>query len=216
MSASGLREARVASKHDRRRQKLAEVVMDVIARDGFDAVTVRRIASEVGYSTAVVSHYFCDKQDMLLCAYATFDEYASRLFDEISACDPTDLLGYLVGMSAAGQGGLGPWRAFLAVWDKFLRDPAFAREIRGWTREAVTCIDALIRARNPDRLNTKKLAERFLALVQGISMQMLFDPENWTDGDVRRALEAEIELILGPPTASDLRRSAPPPASLRP
>ena len=56
---------------------------------------MRRIASEVGYSTAVVTHYFANKNDLLLSAFRALGERNQVKFDECIARDPPDLLGFL-------------------------------------------------------------------------------------------------------------------------
>ena len=47
-----------------RRAHVAAAARVVIARDGLDATSVRRVAAEAGSSTTVVTHYFADKQDL--------------------------------------------------------------------------------------------------------------------------------------------------------
>jgi AcrR family transcriptional regulator len=190
------------SKQDSRRQRLAEVVMKVISSDGLEAATVRRIAGEVGSSTAIISHYFSDKHDMLLCAYRTFGEFNRRIFAEINARDPTDLVGYLISLSALDPGGLGRWRTYVAVWDKALHDATFARELHSWRDQALKYIEMLIRGRNPACKIAKRAAKRFLAMVQGISVQLLFDPESWSLEELREAVTAEVELVLGAAASS--------------
>src|ERR1700741_5058315 len=111
--------------HDARRRRIAEVVVDVIAREGLEAATVRRIAAAVGYSTTVITHYFADKHDLLLSAYHIMSGIASDRFNESHGRDPTDVVGYLISMSALDPAALGYWRTFIAIWDRSLRDRAF-------------------------------------------------------------------------------------------
>jgi hypothetical protein len=158
---------------------------------------VRRIAGEVGFSTAIVSHYFSDNQDMLLCAYRSFGEFGRRIFTEIIARDPTDLVGYLISLSALDPGGLGRWRTYVAVWDKSLHDATLARELSSWSDQALQHIGALIRARNPACRMVGKSAKRFLALVQGMSVQLLFDPKSWSMEELREAVTTEVDVVLG-------------------
>ena len=109
--------------HDERRRRIAEVVVDVIASEGLDAATVRRIAAAVGYSTTVVTHYFADKHDLLLSAYHIMSEIASGSIPKDYRRDPTDVVGYLISMSALDNADLAYWRTFIAIWDRSLRDP---------------------------------------------------------------------------------------------
>jgi AcrR family transcriptional regulator len=185
--------------HDLRRRKIAEVAMELITREGLEAATVRRVAAEVGFSTTIVTHYFSDKQDMLLWAYRVFAEQAPLRFEKIYKKDPTDLLAYLMSMSPVNDRQLALWRAYVGVWDKSFREPMFAAELGPLFEKVVALIGLLIRARNPECKNANDYARRFLALISGIAVQRLFNPQSWSGDSVRNALSTEIELLLGKP-----------------
>lgn len=51
--------------HQARREELLEAVWRVVAREGLDAVTIRGIAVETGWSVGALAHYFEDKDDIL-------------------------------------------------------------------------------------------------------------------------------------------------------
>jgi AcrR family transcriptional regulator len=183
--------------HDARRRRIAEVVVDVIAREGLDAATVRHIAATVGYSTTVITHYFEDKHDLLLSAYHIMDGIAANRFKQIYGRDPTDLVGYMMSMSALDAADLGYWRTFIAIWDRSLRDPAFAAELRSWIDEALLRIQAFIKVLNPQCADPARIARRLFALTYGISVQLVFDPGSWSTEAVRDALATEVELLVG-------------------
>ena len=66
--------------HEERRSELAAAVWRLASRDGLEAVTVRRVAEEAGWSTGAVVHYFADKEDLLLFAFSTVaDRVRTRL-----------------------------------------------------------------------------------------------------------------------------------------
>ena len=58
------------AKYSRYMQKIAEVAVEVIACEGMDAATVRNIAARAGYSTTIITHYFNDKDELLLLLHA--------------------------------------------------------------------------------------------------------------------------------------------------
>lgn len=60
--------ARTADHAGRRRQ-IADAVQQLIARDGYDGVTISKVAAEAGISVGLVQHYFTRKDDLLLFAY---------------------------------------------------------------------------------------------------------------------------------------------------
>jgi AcrR family transcriptional regulator len=51
--------------HEQRREELAAAVWRIASRDGLDAVTIRAVANEAGWSTGALHHYFADKEDLL-------------------------------------------------------------------------------------------------------------------------------------------------------
>jgi len=55
--------------HAERRREVLDATWRVIAREGLDAATTRRIAEEAGYSIGVLTHYFQDKEDILVSAH---------------------------------------------------------------------------------------------------------------------------------------------------
>lgn len=187
-------------KHDKWRQEVVKAVVDVIARDGLAAATVRRVAAELGVSTMVISHHFSNKQEMLLWAYRIFGEGAQTRFQEIVSRDPTDLVGYLMSMNFLDASDRALWRTYVAIWDTSLREEAFRSELRSWVETGLTHIETFIRARNPDCTDARMKAARLLALIQGISVQLLFEPDMWNAGSVRRIMEAEVNAVLGPPS----------------
>jgi TetR/AcrR family transcriptional regulator, transcriptional repressor of bet genes len=54
--------------HARRRDEIAHVACQVVARYGFEQATVARIARAAGYTTGMVAHYYESKQDIILAA----------------------------------------------------------------------------------------------------------------------------------------------------
>lgn len=55
--------------HDERREEIAAAAWQVIARDGFDRLTMRSIAAEVGLAHSALARYFPDKESLLLAAF---------------------------------------------------------------------------------------------------------------------------------------------------
>jgi AcrR family transcriptional regulator len=55
--------------HEERRAELCAAVWRLASREGLEAVTVRGVAEEAGWSTGAVVHYFADKEDLLLSAW---------------------------------------------------------------------------------------------------------------------------------------------------
>ena len=51
--------------HDKRREEIANVVMELIAEKGIGKATVRGICLYGGFSTGVIAHYFSNQKELL-------------------------------------------------------------------------------------------------------------------------------------------------------
>lgn len=74
------------------RNQLMDGVIKVVARDGFDKLTTRSIASECGLHDTYIYRYFLDKEDLMRRAFIREDEKMIRLMlDNISKMDINEL-----------------------------------------------------------------------------------------------------------------------------
>ena len=187
---------------DERRRRIAEVTVDVIAREGLEAATIRRIAKELNGPTKIITHYFSDKHELLLWAYRSLAEQGQRHLNDVVARDPTDVVGALFAMTAAEEGDVLRWRVYVSFWDTAARDPVIAGLQRMHMNLAIEHIAKIVRARNGDRSDLKSISQRLNALVQGISVQALIDREQWSPERIRSTLADDVEIVLGRPTRS--------------
>lgn len=71
--------------HDQRRQEVAEVAARIIADEGLDALTTRNLAKAMGCSIGVLSHYFSNKDEIVMAAMTWADERIWQRFDQALA-----------------------------------------------------------------------------------------------------------------------------------
>lgn len=182
--------------HNARRQRIAEVTAAVIAREGLEAATIRRISAELGGPTKIITYYFSDKQELLRF---TWECMAQQYFEKVSACGPTDIVDSLLAMAAADDGGLVRWRVYAAFWDRATRDPVFAEIQRNHMDIALNLIGNLVRATDSTRRDIERISLLLNAMVQGISLQALVDPDRWPAERIRAALTDQVAMLLGRP-----------------
>jgi TetR/AcrR family transcriptional regulator, transcriptional repressor of bet genes len=192
----------LAVDHDERRRRIAEVTVDVIAREGLEAATIRRIAAELGGPTKIITHYFADKQELLVWAYRSLAEQSQRYLTEVIARDPTDIVGALMAMTAVDESQTLLWRVYIAFWDRAARDPFFAELQRTQIDLALKRIAEIIRARNGEREDVESVSQRLNALVQGISLLALAEKDRWSPERARGTLADEVEVVLGRASAT--------------
>ena len=64
--------------HDERRSEIADAATKVVVRVGFDRLTMREIASEVGCTHGALARYFPTKQSLLTAAFVRLCERANE------------------------------------------------------------------------------------------------------------------------------------------
>jgi TetR/AcrR family transcriptional regulator, transcriptional repressor of bet genes len=180
-----------------RRRRIAEVAVDVIARDGLEAATIRRIAAEIGCSTAFITHYFSNKEQLLLWAYRALAHQAQEEVGAVIARDPGDTVGALIAMTATNASSMRCWRLYIAFWDRASRDEAFARERQLHLSKALGHLTQIVQARYGDRPDVEGVCHQLTALVQGLSIQTLTHQRHRSNEELRRVYSHQLRLLLG-------------------
>ncbi|MBD2857792.1 TetR/AcrR family transcriptional regulator [Spongiibacter sp. KMU-158] len=60
--------------HDHRRIEVAEAAAKLISREGMEGLTTRALAKELGCSIGVLSHYFHNKEEIVIAAFRWADQ----------------------------------------------------------------------------------------------------------------------------------------------
>ncbi|MFV8817057.1 TetR/AcrR family transcriptional regulator [Haliea sp. E17] len=186
------------SEMERRRQAVARVAADLIAREGREAATVRRIAEELGCSTTMITHYFDDKDEVLSLAYLHIAEQGRDRFLQTIEGPAVDLLEVLLSMTIYDEESLRRWRVYMAFWERASHDPVFAEVQREWTEKTQEDISRVICQCYGQREEAPGIAQQLIALVHGISLQTLFGETSWSSARTRSVLGGEIQSLLGP------------------
>jgi AcrR family transcriptional regulator len=187
--------------HNRRRQEIAEIAWDIISQVGLDAVTIREIAAAAGYSTTIVTHYFASKRELLLYTYQAAAAHAQKRVDQVLAHDAGDLQGYLEALLPLDQNGVRDWRVYFAFWQIAALDADFAAEQRSWMARVRQVIAGILKARAKSDQALRNcdfalLAKRLLTLLQGMAVQAVFDPEEWSAQRQKNFLASEVRSLL--------------------
>ena len=172
--------------HEARRAELAEAVWRLASREGLEALTVRRVAAEAGWSTGALVHYFRDKEELVLFAFQTVADRAGRRI-AVAAERTTDPLGLtratlaeMLPLDAERRAEVRVWFAFLGL---ALTRPTLARAQRDAYRACRGFLaETLARAQAegvaaPD-LDCNCEASALVALVDGLAVQAAFEPED--------------------------------------
>lgn len=74
---------RISKDPEVRKQEIIDTAMKVFAEKGFEAVTMKDIAQEVGVATGLCYHYFQNKQSLYEAAVSQYADVCSCSFIEI-------------------------------------------------------------------------------------------------------------------------------------
>jgi AcrR family transcriptional regulator len=181
--------------HEERREELAAAVWRLASREGLDAVTMRRVAAEAGWSTGALAHYFDDKEELLVFAFQTVADRVGRRI--VKAAEHTrDPLELVRTQLVEGLAVDSERRAEVRVWFAFLGlaecHPQLAKAGRDayrlWRkRVAKTLVAAQRHGLVDESIDPDREAAALIALVDGLAIQATFDP---------RAVSTERQLEI--------------------
>jgi AcrR family transcriptional regulator len=181
-----------------RRAELAAAAAELIARAGVGAATLREVAAEAGWTTGALTHYFADKRELLLF---TFRSSLAQRHAAREARDPSRpreaLLGSLEGALPLDDARRRHWMVTVAFCAQAAGDEELSRAQRDAYRDFRDALADLVRrgaARTTD--DAVALAERLIAVADGIAVQALFDPDSWPPEHQRATLHAAVEPML--------------------
>lgn len=189
--------------HSARRAEIVSAVIELIAQEGAEGVTVRKAATAAGVSAGALAHYFESKDELLAAAFA---EIVARGNYRLRALSPDRDVEELLFQALLASLPLTRVRRIEArVWLAFL-DRALVREEAGallrevyaeWRRligEIVTRGQREGRFRAD--LDPGETATRLIAAVDGLTLQVVFDPAALAPDDLRRLVHAHVEALL--------------------
>ncbi len=198
---------------------ILEAVGAIVAREGFEGATIRRVAAQAGCSAGAVQKRFATRSQLLR---STFELVVHSALERIAATETT-----------AGVGTLHE-RQYRAALDTLPLDPDRRREGLVWTsyllRAAVddtlsalprqldrdvheTLVGELAAAQASGALRSETdphlLTDALLALIDGIAVRMLYTPQA-EHPTLLAALDAGLRALLPSPdngTRTDQRPS---------
>lgn len=188
----------IAVDHDQRRRDVVDIAIRLIIDKGLENVSVRAIAKEARYSTAVVSHYFHDKSElMLMCYQTTLGRAGERVEEAIGAHMPVqEALERLLPLDTPGRDN---WKIWFAFWGMAMADARFQQEqiMRGREAQALIAraLDECANAPAAPADGREMQASRLLAMLAGLATQATYDPAGWPAERQRAVLAAELASL---------------------
>ena len=182
--------------HVARRRQVTQIAARLIAQAGPAATSIRAIAREAGCSTAIVSHYFHDKRELMLATYrfamAGTIALARRRRDR-----GMSLASCLEAINVPARRRRDQWKVWFAFWGVAMADEAFMAEQQVRGREARALFAELIAAQAglEDAALRDMQARRLLVVVSGLATQATYDPDEWPAARQRELIAEELAAL---------------------
>ena len=184
-----------------RREQILSCVIDLVARKGYEATTVRDIADAADVATGTINYYFAGKDDVMRSALVEASRrFQARVDAAIAGIgDPLELLRTHAALATprtpeelANQAvWIEFWRA--AQHDEVLRE-LHERLYDGWRRQLAATIPSP--SSGDPAIDAEAWARRFVALADGLALHVVLHPGSVPADDMEAALNDYISTTL--------------------
>lgn len=168
--------------HEARRRSMIEASWEVIAREGMEGVTLRKVAAEAECTTGRITHYFSNRDDLIVSAlravYGDSERRMRAIQDTVD--DPETCLRRIVYEALPlDKSRLREWRVWVVFWAAATSNEAFAtenaRRFKTWQQLLGKLISDCSGASQ-----TKQLAFELASLIDGIGIRVCLSPNSRT------------------------------------
>jgi DNA-binding transcriptional regulator YbjK len=183
---------------EERRAELATALWRLVVRDGIEAASIRRVAAEAGHSTGSLRHYFATHSELLAFA---MELVVQRVSERVGQLWPSDdpretaarILHEVLPLDDDRRAEMQVWLAFTA---RALVEP----NLRGLRDEAHTGLRSLCLTSVQLLGGGEAEAERVHALIDGLALHAVLDPETTTPERQVELLGAELDAVRDQPS----------------
>lgn len=187
-----------------RREQIVRATVRCLARVGYTRLTMKQVAREAAVSQGILHYYFADKRAMLV---ATLEVIARDLDRRVAAAqsrtgrDPRARLRALVrACLEVAVGRPEYWIVFVEFWGEMLHDRRLRdlnTEVYARTRRLIARLVAEgVRAGRFRVVDPARAAAVVLGLIDGLSLQLTFDPEAFSVAEATRFCDDALGRYL--------------------
>jgi len=177
-----------------RRAAIVRATIRCLARDGYSGLTMRKVAREAKVSQGILHYYFADKRTILVAALETVAADLDRRVAAAQDRRPKDARARLLALVEACLRLAVEERAFWIVFVEFWGEMMHDRRLRtinaalyDRTRRLIGAVVAQgVRVGTFRRTDPLRAAAVILGLVDGVSLQLTFDPAAFRVADATR------------------------------
>lgn len=187
---------------EQRRAELAAAVWRVARRSGVDALSVRSVGEEAGWTSGIVQHYFPNKSALLRYAFELVQDRTVDRIREIGASVAAEevlesIMLTLLPLEEETTAESEVWFAFLGL---AVGTPELRQAAERGTRSIVMAVSEQVRrARGAglvgDSVTDEEVALDLLAFVDGLNVQALFRRDGLQTDDLRLRVRRHLARL---------------------
>jgi AcrR family transcriptional regulator len=192
-----------------RREQIVQATIRCLAREGYAGLTMKKVAREAAVSQGILHYYFASKRAILIAALdvemGDLDRRVAALSE--GARDARGRLRAVIrGCLGLAEDSREFWVVFVEFWGEMLHD----RRLRDLNTAVYTRTRRLlgrliaegVRTGHFRAVDPARAAAVVLGLIDGLSLQLTFDPEAFTVAEATRFCGDALDRYLGPEASS--------------
>jgi TetR/AcrR family transcriptional repressor of bet genes len=195
--------------HEARRQELNLALMRITRREGWDAISLRKVAAEAGVSMGMVQHYFTTKDEMLRFAIEAMSEDVRRRIRARVATLPANHSPRLLVWTVLSEMIPSPARrteeieAANVFVRRFLLSPSSVARLAREGEELKQAIkEQILLGRKGSEADAERDAGGLLAMFNGLMYEFVAGVQ--TSESALEILRVQVEYVFGPAEDGEL------------
>lgn len=168
-----------------RREQIVQAAIQCLARDGYARLTMKTLAQEAGLSQGILHYYFADKAAILA---AVLESVTADLNHRLHQAQQAHLATPKERLQAVVRTCLETartcpelWRVLIQLWGEMMHDEHLSAINVGlyttMRRQIAALLMLGVRQGAFRRVNVEETAAVILGLVDGMALQLTFDPQ---------------------------------------
>jgi len=190
----------------RRETQITRAAYEIIARNGYENITVQDIADHAGFSKGIVYYYFKSKDDVMVSLFNSVITVIDNRFAEVrrQTPEPRRQLESVIRISLdIVNEHIEFYRVITVFWSQ-IHHKQFMKEINAklfshWRREIEKIVEMGITEGDfSPTLVPSMTASSIISRVLGVSLQHIFDPDAFDLKVMSEQVVDEVLMLMSP------------------
>ena len=184
--------------HDARRTELVEASWKVIAAEGLEGLTMRKVADAAGCTTGRITHYFADREALVLAALRAVNGAAGSRTDALLGRDAPPQEKLILCLEEGlplDRTRLLEWKVWIAFWAAAASNPDLAKENDARHQGWIKALSPLVKAVAP-KADAEHEARILMGILDGLGLIAAINPTARNKANARDAVQTHVANLV--------------------